>query len=280
MAENGWSGKPVEWIDGNKAYISVPFTWNAQAVWSRCIHLRTESYEVTVGGPGAKLMSHIFAGVATVGDHADALWRHNPRATVTSRGCIRSCEFCAVPKVEGDLRELPSWEPKSIVCDNNLLACSRTHFGKVIDSLKHIPAVDFNQGFDARLLRPHHVNRLAELDLHMVRLAWDHTPDEQTVMDAIAMLRASGIPREKIRVYVLIGFDDTPEDALYRLIKLKEHHIWPNPMRFNPLDTAKRDSYVAPGWTGRELRRFMRYWARQRWLAGIPFDEFEKEHGT
>jgi len=47
-----------------------------------------------------------------------------------------------------------------------------------------------------------------------------------------------------------------------------------SPMRYNPLDSLVRDSYVGPNWTDRELTRFMRYWSNLRWFRHVPFDEF------
>lgn len=41
-----------------------------------------------------------------------------------------------------------------------------------------------------------------------------------------------------------------------------------------PLDATRRNQYVAPGWTERELKRYMRYWSNLRHVGSIPFDEF------
>lgn len=269
----GWSKGIIEWMDNNVVYISVPFTWKLEEARQRATFWST-FYEVTVGGPAVDLMPYFFSGVDTVvGESVNALPRHNPDATFTSRGCIRKCKFCAVPKIEGDLVELDNWEPKPIICDNNLLACSKVHFDKVIDSLKNVPGVDFNQGLDARLLTNYHAIRIAELHIGAVRLAWDNTKSESKVMGAISKLNKVGISNSAIRVYVLIGFDDTPEDALYRLQTLKDIGIRPCPQRFNPLDTLRRDSYVSPNWTDRELRKYMRYWSK-RHLWHIPFEDY------
>lgn len=224
------------------------------------------------GGPAVSLMPDYLAEVAEIGGKVDALKHHNPDATFTSRGCIRECAFCAVPKIEGDLVELEEWEPKSIICDNNLLACSKDHFDKVIDSLKGLRGIDF-QGIDARLLKYYHAARFSELDC-LLHIGWDDVRLEEQVLTAIWNLLSVGIPVRRIRVYVLIGYNDTPEDALYRLQALKDKGIWPNPQRYNPLDTLKRDSYIGPNWTDRELKRYMRYWARQRWFEHIPFEEY------
>lgn len=273
-----WSKTFVEWIDGPIAYLSVVFTWDLPKAYMRAVWLTEEGYQVKAGGPACLLMPDYLAGVAEVnGLGVDALQRHNPEATFTSRGCIRKCKFCAVPKIEGDLTELDHWEPKRLVCDNNLLACSRKHFDKVIDSLQGVEGVDFNQGLDARLLSQYHAERLAELDLPVIRLAWDSVKYERQFWKAVACLHNAGIPKSRVRPYVLIGFDDDPEDALYRLQSLKDAgHLPLSPMRYQPLDALVKDEYVGPNWTDRELRRFMRYWFRQQYFSPIPFEEFER----
>lgn len=268
-----WSKKTIEWIEQGVAFVSVPFTWNLPQAFSRCAFLGSQGYKVRAGGPAVALMPSYLEDVAEIGGDVEALHRHNPWACRTSYGCPRKCRFCAVPIIEGDLVELDTWEPLPIICDNNLLGCSRRHFDKVIDSVKGLPNVDFNQGLDARFLTDYHASRLAELDC-MVRLAWDHVGLEPQVMTAIERLRCAKIPKHRIRVYVLIGFDDTPDDARYRLETLEAMGLMPNPMRFNPLDALQRDQYVGPAWTDRELSRYLRYWSNKRWFGSIPFDEF------
>lgn len=270
-----WPKKTIDWIEDGVAFVSVPFTWELPRAYSRCIFLREQGYTVRAGGPAVSLIPEYLADVAGVGGGVDALRHHNPSATFTSRGCIRKCGFCAVPKIEGDLVELKGWESKPIICDNNLLACSTKHFDRVMDSLGGIKGVDFNQGLDARLLTDHHARGLAELDLAFVRLAWDQMAFEPIVMRAIETIRGVGIPKNKIRVYVLIGYNDAPDDALCRLEKLKDMRISANVQRYQPLDALVKNSYVHPSWTERELRRYSRYWNRQAWLSGVPFEEYE-----
>jgi hypothetical protein len=271
-----WSKRFLEWTDMYNAYLSVVFTWDLPAAYMRAAWLRQEGYTVHAGGPAVKLMLDYLTDVADcTGEAPDAIARHNPQATFTSRGCIRRCPFCAVPRIEGDLVELDAWPVQPIVCDNNLLACSRAHFDQVIDRLKPLHGVDFNQGLDHRLLTAYHAGRLAELDC-MVRLAFDNVACEPHFMHAVDLLRKAGIPKRRIGVYVLIGYDDTPEDALYRLQLVSGMGIDPNPMRYNPLDALKRDVYVAPGWTGKELLRTMRYWSNLRYLRAVPFEDFER----
>ncbi len=265
---HGWGSGYVERISGKVASLSVVFSWDIGKATRRSIELWSSGYSVRVGGPAAD-----YAGISSSCDGEYARW-HNSRAMRTSRGCTFNCEFCIVPKIEGDLYELPHWEPKPIVYDNNLTACSRRHFDRVIDSLKPVPGVDINQGLSASLLTKHHASRLAELDLKYVRVAWDTVGYESAFMRGYEILRAEGIPKSKIGVYVLIGFRDTPEDALYRLESVKKFGVLPFPMRYQPLDAVKRNSFVGANWTHSELVRFARYWSNLSRVRGIPFKDF------
>jgi len=265
----------VKDIDDDVARLSIAFTWDLPEAYSRAVWLGAEGYHVIVGGPAVMLMPDYLSDAAEIGDDwPDAVSRHNPDATFTSRGCIRKCPFCAVWRTEGKLRELDNWPVRPIVCDNNLLACSQKHFDSVIDKLKPLSSIDFNQGLDARLLTNYHASRLAELDC-MVRLAFDHVNYESQFLAAYEKLRKAKVPKQRIRVYVLLGYKDTLEDALYRLQLVRDLGLLPNPMRYNPLNTLVRDSYVGEYWTDSEERRYMRYWANLRYVGAIPFEDWE-----
>lgn len=273
--KSGWVGGIAEWGDGNTAYLSVVFSWDLPRVYSRAIFLSLQGYRVLAGGPAVLANPNYLAGVAEIsGEVRDAISHHNSSATFTSRGCVRKCKFCIVPQIEGVLVELDSWPIRPIVCDNNLLACSRKHFDDVVDKLKPLSNVDFNQGLDVRLLTSYHANRLAELDFKCIRLAWDHIRDESIFRSAFKLLVDAGISANKVRVYCLIGFEDTPEDALYRLETIRDLGALPNPMRYQPIDTLRKNSYVSPNWTNSELVRYMRYWQNLRYTSRIPFQEF------
>lgn len=278
---SGWLGNGlIDWIEGDTAFLSVVFSWNLPAAYQRAVFLAAQGYRVRAGGPAVSYQSALFespvlAKVAEIGfDGVNALAHHNERATFTSRGCPRKCGFCTVPVIEGDLVELSDWPVRPIICDNNLLACSRKHFDKVIDRLRAVPQVDFNQGLDARLLTTYHAGRLAELDLRCVRLAWDHTEAESLFRRGFERLIKAGIKPGKIRAYCLIGYEDTPKDALYRLETIWGLGAFPNPMRYQPLDAVQKNQYVAPGWTEPELKRYMRYWQNLRFTSPIPFKDF------
>jgi hypothetical protein len=276
-----WSKSIIHWREGEQVFVSVPFTWYLPLAKKLCAWNKQAGLYVHAGGPAVDLMPEYLYDVAdeTGGEmYPLPLGRHNPDATFTTRGCIRRCRFCAVPKIEGEFRELSDWIPAPIVCDNNLLASSRRHFDSVVDHLKGFRGVDFNQGLDARLLNNHHIERLQELRLPKLRFAFDHISVESTVMDAIDRVLKAGFAHRRIGCYVLFGFEDSPEDALYRAEAIKARGIKPFLQRYQLIEgdqALKKDSWVGPGWTGKEMHRFQRYWCRQNWLSKIPYSEFE-----
>ena len=267
-SDHGWGTGLVSWTGGNKAYISVVFSWLLDKAMEEATRLWGQGYSVQLGGPAAD-----FAGIST-GQLVGVASRHNPSATRTSTGCIFNCDFCIVPKVEGYLQEKERWDALPIVYDNNLTACSRRHFDQVIDSLRLVDDVDINQGLSASLLTSYHASRLAELKLKCVRMAWDNINYESKFRSGFDILRGAGIPKSKIGVYVLIGFQGTPEDALYRLESVRALGVKPFPMRYQPLNTRERNLFVGDHWTNLELERFTHYWTNLRFVGNLPFKDF------
>ena len=271
-----WSKRPVEWTEDQTAFVSVPFTWLLPKAYQRCVWLKAQGYHVRAGGPAVSLMPDYLKDVAQIGGEVNALPRHNPEACRTTLGCDGGCTFCAVRVTEGAFRELSAWDPKRIVCDNDLLASSRNHFDCVIDSLKHIKGVDFNQGLNARRLRSWHIDRLKDLDKPMIRFAWDNINDEKAVVEAVNSIISAGMAKSRISIFVLFGFEDTPDDTLYRLVTTRDVlKVTPYPMRYQPLNALKMNAYVAPGWTDKQLHQYTRYWTRQRFLRQIPFADYK-----
>lgn len=272
---NQWRKSIASWHIGKTLYLSVPFTWLLPDALRMA---KAHKGAVMAGGPAVDLRPDYLAGVTEMPGECPGGIRplafHNPLATFTSRGCVNSCGFCAVPKIEGELRELNDWPVRPVVCDNNLLATSRAHFDRVIDRLKVLPYVDFNQGLDARRFNPHHARRLAELRGVKIRFAFDHIGLETQVVGAIQLAQSHGL--KDIGCYCLIGFNDTPEDAIYRLDKIREWGALPNPMRYQPLGALEKNSYLGRAWTEAEIARITRYYSRLNWLGHIPFAEYKR----
>ena len=228
-----------------------------------------------VGGPAVRLMPGYFSGMDFVmvniqNSSQSVLQRVNLLATKTTVGCVNACSFCAVPKIEGKFRELEDWPDLPIICDNNLLAASTTHFDRVMDRLEKHDNVDFNQGLDSRLLQPYHAERLARLRNPRIRLALDfsgyHTRSK--FERAFLVLRAAGCAKKTISSYALIGFDSDPSEAWERCEWIEKHGINVNPMWFHELDAMECNT-ITPrqaelGWTDYERRRIMQWFYQHK----------------
>lgn len=259
-----WRKGLATWVKADTLYISVPFTWLLGVAEKLASKWRGK---VILGGPGIMQPSQYL--------EFEPIIFHNPCATFTTRGCPNSCGFCAVPKLEPTFIEKVDFRPAPVICDNNLLAASKRHIRYVVDALKQFPIVDFNQGLEAKRFTPEIADMLGELNCK-VRFAFDDINLETVVHDAIELCKRH--TSKDIQVYCLTGFNDTPEDAQYRLEQIRSWGVLPNPMRYQPLDAKIKNEYRLPEmrhWTEKQLMDTMRYYSRLSWLGYIPFKEYK-----
>jgi hypothetical protein len=206
----------------------------------------------------------------------------------TSRGCIRKCNFCGVPKLEGAQRDTDSLsalvkaiderygvKKDLILMDNNVVASPR--FKEVIAEIRDLGftagakirranerapvqrRVDFNQGVDARILckDPMYLRELSTICLKPLRIAFDHLGLREPYEKAVRYAREFGLT--ELSNYMLYNFKDSPADLFERMrlnVYLNEEldiRIWSFPMRYQPTDLPER-SHVGSKWTRYQLR--------------------------
>jgi hypothetical protein len=219
-------------------HISVVFTWDK----SRAEFLAREwgryYSQVKIGGPAYNSPAKGF----TPGRYVK--WGK----TITSRGCIRKCNFCMVPKREGKLKEL-SIIPGNDILDNNLLACSKEHIINVFDMLTNQNGVTFSGGIDIILLKKWHIELLEAIKLYQLFFAYD---DKKAQLNALKKKAEwlKNIPTRKKRCYILMGFkNDTPSKADARAREVYELGYEPFAMFYQSPD-QKRKAIPPKTWRG------------------------------
>lgn len=160
-----------------------------------------------------------------------------------SRGCIRYCPFCVIREKEGYIHSVT---PKNLnpkgkwinVMDNNFFANSE--WRNAIKWLKtQNQPVSIQQGIDVRLINEEQCMALNSLKHHkQIKIAWDN-PKEDLVPKIKEMLRY--IKPYKIMCYVLIGYNSTEKEDLYRVEELRKLKIDPFVMSYNKLDRYQKD---------------------------------------
>jgi len=106
-----------------------------------------------------------------------------------------------------------------VLLDNNIFALPN-HFEKIYKQLLiNKLRVDFNQGLDIRLLNHNNAEMLSNLRHKEYHFAWDNVKDEQSIRHGIALLKCNNIKRSTF--YILVGYDSTYKEDLYRANVLK-----------------------------------------------------------
>lgn len=184
----------------------------------------------------------------------------------TSRGCIRNCGFCFVPKKEGKFRDVAEIgdliNPKSnilILHDNNLTADPYC-----VDKLKEIKErkliVDINQGCDVRLMTDEKAYWMGQVKhLRSLHYAWDLMEHENKVLEGIGIL-SKYVKRYKHMCFMLVGFNTSFEEDMYRFRKLAEMKVDPFVMIYNQKQDIK-------------LKHFAR-WVNGRIYKKCNFEEY------
>jgi len=139
---------------------------------------------------------------------------------ITSRGCPNKCWFCNVHQVQKEFTELPirdGW----IIQDDNLLACSEAHIRKVFQMLKRQPNKPELRGFEAKLLKPWHIELILDVKPSQMFFAYD-TPDDYEPLVAAGKLLQSArfvLSKRKTYAYVLMGYPGDTFDAAEKRCK-------------------------------------------------------------
>lgn len=265
----------------NRVYISTMFTWRRAEVAAMADHFRPFS-DVQIGGSGWDLALKLPAEVDTFAPDY-ALYGIDYGMGYSSRGCIRHCAFCPVPKMEGGIHEADSLGKLLNPASNKLMLLDNNFFAsdwqpKIAEIEQRGLLVDWPQGNDIRLITPEIARALYRLHKRgqlwgdtftkrgWLHFAWDlPSNDARTdeVVGGIFHLFAAGFGPSHLRFYVLIGFPGySVEEELDRITTLHALHIEPYVMvyrDFGEQDHRDRQRMAIQKWNNGHLWRKLEF---------------------
>lgn len=212
---------------------------------------------------------------------------HDAYFAYASRGCVRKCHFCGVPKLEGAQRDASpitdvvrgideryGSKKDLTLMDNNVVASH--NYKNIIAEIRDLGftpgaklqrpgkvavqrRVDFNQGVDARILctDPMYLREMSTICIKPLRIAFDHIGARKPYETAIRFAHEFGL--NALSNYMLYNYHDSPEDLYERMnlnIDLNESlgiRIFSFPMRYQPTNLKDR-SHIGKHWSRHTLR--------------------------
>jgi len=256
-------------------YVTSLFTWAWKPVWKavRIFKAWFPEAETLLGGLYATLLpdharlsgaDSIYQGIFNEAEDLmpdyDLVPEWDGSIIFASRGCKNRCVFCAVPRLEGHINSCKKsvkhliWpkHTKVIFFDNNILASP--FWRDIFDEVSTLDKkVDFNQGLDCRLFTEEVTQKISKMNIPVVRLAYDSPSQESSVEKSIELLRQNGIDKRRILIYTLYNFTESPDEFFGRVRSILRWGAVCYPMRFQPCDTLKKDSYISKKWDAERL---------------------------
>ncbi len=189
-----------------------------------------------------------------------------------TRGCIRNCPWCVVPRKEGgiriadDIERISQGRREVVLMDNNFLAAPEEFVTEQLSKAGRLKLrIDFNQALDARLMTERNARELAETKwIRYIRFSCDTAAMIEYVQRAIKLIRSFGY-RGGFFVYVLAREVEETAERIARLTALDR--------RIVPFCQPYRD-FTANREVPKPLRRLARWCNIQSIRNTVPFAEY------
>ena len=268
-------GDTVLWYDElwrdtyDEIYASAVFEYSDKSI--------IDPERMQVGGTGWDTNKNLPGEIHSVQpDYSLYGYPHN--IGFTMRGCRFRCKFCVVPVKEGKPYEEHSisdiWQQRDsdfvMLLDNDFFG-NPSWRERIDEILAHDLCVNFSQGLNIRIITEEQAQALASVKfvngkrtLRQVFFAWDQfgKGTERLIDQGIERVTSAGVKPYQMAFFVLIGFNTTQEQDLYRVEKLRDLGCDPYAMPYN-----KSDPYQ---------KKFCRWVNRKQLLMTIPFADYAR----
>lgn len=217
-------------------YISCLFSWNRSKAYSIATLLKTMNMKVEIGGSGVDLDKKLPKEIEHLQPDYE-LYGLDYSIGFLTRGCIRNCPWCIVPKKEGNIKLhsplkefLHRRHRKVLLLDNNLLA-HPDHKELLMELLGERLQVCFNQGLDIRLVDDENAKLLSlikhkddEFKNPRLYFSWDLLELEDQVLKGIEVLRNHHIVPSRLLFYLLCGFKVEKDEYTWEYFMENDWH--------------------------------------------------------
>lgn len=147
--------------------------------------------------------------------------------------------------------------------------------------------VDFNQGIDSRLITDENMEKMFEIPIRPVRIAFDHWELQDIYEKSVRTAVKHG--HTSLSNYVLYNFKDKPVE-LYKRLKLNVHlcdelgvSIYSFPMKYHPIEDpeyfSNRD-YIGKHWNRKFIRTIQAVLNSTKGKVGKGVSFFKKAFGS
>lgn len=197
-----------------------------------------------------------------------------------TRGCVRKCPWCIVPKKEGrickyqDVEEIAvNGRTRLVLMDNNILAAGDYALEQFDKIIRRRFAVDFNQALDARLVDDVFADKMAKMRwIKYIRFGCDTNAQIAECERAISMLRDRGYTGKFFLYTILQGDIRECYDRVAHFRRKGDNKVTPFAQPY--LDFSRKTQNI-PEW-----QRDMARWANRKEIyETTDFVDFEPRKG-
>jgi len=223
--------------------------------------------KMIVGGTGSKSEAVLPAEVESLQPDY-SLYRYPHSIGFTMRGCRFRCKFCVVPDKEGTPYENNTIEEIWTQRDSDFVVLLDNDFfgnpawaDRIEEMIKFNLRVSFSQGLNIRIITEEQCAALASVRFYnmsgkkrQVHFAWDQwgKGTEKLIDRGIDLVTAAGVKPHQMAFFVLIGWNTTEEQDLYRIDKLHGYGCDVFVMPYNRDDPYQK---ALARWNNRHLWR-------------------------
>lgn len=230
---------------GNKIYFNMPL-WKANRTYASVLFKKNRDLFIAdeYGGPAFIENKNLRKDIDSTFPDYELYPFMDFSLGYTFRPCFRKCSFCVVSDIsEHDYLHHSIWNfhnsdfTKICLLNNNTFYDPewKATFEEIWDA--NLTVIDEN-GYDLRLLDEEKALALKKTKFEgYIHFAWDRMKDETKILQGLELIKKNKING---RIYVLIGFDTTFEEDIYRCQKIVDYGYDPYIMPYNQSEKEKQ----------------------------------------